>query len=112
MKNGWTKIGVVGVDAGLIWLGDPCYILHKDADRAYEAIGKSWREFCDKLSDTAHATQFDYDAGHPGLGVCVNSGLGDGQYNVEARIVDVPGWGKRVAEVRIVFIDEKEMAPS
>ncbi len=31
--NGWEKVGVVGVDAGLLWLGDPCYILDKDGSR-------------------------------------------------------------------------------
>ena len=24
----WEHIGEIGVDAGLCWLGDPCYILH------------------------------------------------------------------------------------
>lgn len=47
--DGWHQIGSIGVDAGLCWIGDPCYVLHKDADRRYRSIGKDWGDFCNQL---------------------------------------------------------------
>jgi hypothetical protein len=35
------------------------------------------------------------------------SGLGDGFYPVLARVVELPDWGERVAELRVIFIDEE-----
>lgn len=99
------KVGVIGVDAGLCWLGDPCYILHRKEGREYKAIGKSWHEFCDTLhQNSSGATQYNYDAGHPGLGVVVSTGLGDGQYDVLVRKTK----GGRIAEVKVVFIEKVE----
>lgn len=103
----WVRIGDVGVDAGMIWLGDPCYILHRDEGQEPVDVGKDWSEFCERFHERAKDTgtaQFAYNMGHDGLGVCVNSGLGDGVYPVEARYEDDPNWGKRVAEVRIKFL--------
>ncbi len=77
------KIGLIGVDAGLCWIGDPCYVLHQE--RLPKALGKNWEDFCKKLSD-GPSTQFGYDLGHPGLGVCVSTGFGDGRYPVFADI--------------------------
>ncbi len=53
--DGWKLIGHFSVDAGLCWIGDPCYILHKDKnaekkhDQPPKDIGKDWGDFCDKL---------------------------------------------------------------
>jgi len=85
-KNDIKKIGEIGVDAGLIWIGDPCYILHKENEEKPKAIGKDWIDFCTKLDNIA--TQFNYNLGHKGLGVCVSSGWGDGTYDVMAEIKD------------------------
>lgn len=84
MKNTVRKIGEVGVDAGLLWLGDPCYIIH--ADPPAKEVGKDWPEFCDNLwkkeKVSGSGVQFNYDLGHAGLGVCVGTGYGDGTYPV------------------------------
>ena len=95
----WHEAGSVGVDAGLCWVGDPCYILH--TDEKPKAIGEDWSDFCNLLS---HPTvqQFNYDMGHAGLGVCVSTGYGDGLYPVEVRYSDEG----RVAELRVTFIPE------
>lgn len=96
----WKKIGEIGVDAGLCWIGDPCYIIH--AASLPKALGKNWKEFCDDLyrdKKTPTAKQYKYDRGHDGLGVCVGTGAGDGVYPVEARIED-----GMIAEVRIRFM--------
>ena len=84
MKSGSKKIGEIGVDAGLCWIGDPCYILHQEKNP--EAIGNSWSEFCDKM-EGMHK-QFNYDLGHKGLGVCVSTGYGDGTYPIYAEFED------------------------
>jgi hypothetical protein len=52
--------------------------------------------------------QIRYLAGHDGLAVVFNSGLGDGRYGVWGRIRDVPGWGKRITEVLIKLVDDVE----
>jgi hypothetical protein len=43
------QVGEIGIDAGLCWVGDPCYVLH--TDQPPKAIGKSWEEFCDILDE-------------------------------------------------------------
>jgi hypothetical protein len=91
------QIGEIGVDAGLCWIGDPCYILH--AEPTPKSIGKNWGEFCN-IMQNAPAKQFDYDLGHAGLGVAVATGYGDGVYPVYAEF-DEQG---RVAKVCVEFI--------
>lgn len=104
----WEKIGVIGIDAGICWIGDPCYILPDDEDKETKTIGRDWSNFCNLLEETdqdgkrKHTWQFDYSKNHPGLGVCVSTGYGDGTYNVYAKRKD-----GRVAEVKVVFIDDE-----
>lgn len=72
-------IGHISVDAGIVWIGDPCYILHKDP--LPKAIGTDWVNFCNRLGDK-DIIQFSHDKGHDGLGVCVSTLDGDGYYPV------------------------------
>lgn len=90
------QIGVIGVDAGLCWIGDPCYILH--TNEPPEDIGKNWQDFCDRLfekNNFIRHKQMKYDGGHDGLGVIVETGYGDGVYpvfakfNTEGRVIKV-----------------------
>jgi hypothetical protein len=101
MTPEWEEIGEVGVDAGLCWIGDPCYILHTNTPP--KAIGTTWHEFCAKVINDH--TQFNYDIGHTGLGVCVSTGYGDGSYPVY--IKRDPDTG-RIAEVRVAFISNED----
>lgn len=107
MKNKWQKIGVIGVDAGLCWVGDPCYILDNrcNKDRPKD-VGKDWKGFCENFFEKEEAGnyQFNYDAGHAGLGVCVPSGYGDGKYNVYARKNDEG----RIVEIKVNFEEVPE----
>jgi Protein of unknown function (DUF4241) len=100
--NTCKLIGEIGVDAGLCWIGDPCYILH--TDKAPQAIGKDWSEFCDTLDSNTEFRQYDCDHGHPGLGVVVSTGYGDGTYPVFAEFND----DGRVAKVWVEFIGQNE----
>jgi len=101
----WEQVGVVSVDAGMIWLGDPCYILHAKKPKA---IGKSWGDFARIVRPQQDAEQLSHDKGHPGLGVVVRPCYGDGLYPVRIRRT---AQGE-VAEVSIVFAVDKSEAGS
>lgn len=83
-------LGHIGVDAGIVWIGDPCYILHKEnnpkmiSDKNPKSIGKNWNEFCEKFFESEHDSfkSFTYDSGSEGLGICTSTYYGDGQYPV------------------------------
>lgn len=92
------KVGTIGVDAGLVWIGDPCYILHKEDNDQPESIGKDWSEFCDKIGGN-ESVSFPFNLGHEGLGVCVHTLHGDGSYDVMA---EVDGNG-RISKISIDF---------
>lgn len=97
----WKKVGVIGVDAGLVWVGDPCYII----PNSEENPAKSWREFCGKLGKKyPTCKQFNYGMGHPGLGFCVSSGYGDGVYPVFVKKNE----DGRIVGLKVLFVDEEE----
>jgi len=91
------KIGEIYVDAGLCWLGDPCYIMGNDASSRV----KDWSEFCENLhrGEPQHSTPL----GH-GTGIAVSTGYGDGCYPVLVTYDEETG---RVASVRVVFIGQR-----
>jgi hypothetical protein len=96
MKPEWKKIGVVGVDSGTLMIADPCYVdgegwTEKDYDK--EVCGMK-----------GQYSQVKFELGHPGKAVIFSSGLGDGVYDVFAKIEEVEGCGKRITEVKIVLI--------
>lgn len=98
----WIELGVVGVDSGQLLIIDPCYFNEHKLVSSYEEILKA-RGFPDKRN---YADQLKYDLGHDGLGVVFDSGIGDGIYKVYGKLKDFGKLGKRLAEVRIVLIDE------
>lgn len=105
MKKNVKQIGEIGIDTALCWIGDPSYILH--ADTPPKAIGKDWSAFCAILQQDRQyptAKQFNYDLGHPGLGVVVSTGYGDGVYPVYAAF----GHEGRIAKVWVEFMDDDE----
>lgn len=75
-------IGQIGVDAGIVWVGDPCYIMHRDDGKLPSTVGESWSEFCDTLAGDQFIKSFPYEGGHEGLGVCTSTMYGDGFYRV------------------------------
>ena len=85
----------IGVDAGCIWVGDPCYIMGDDASFKV----KDWQEFCNTLD-------FDATVQTPlgeGIGMLINSGYGDGCYPVDIEYSE-----GRVAKVTITFIGDDD----
>lgn len=97
-RNKWEKVGVIGVDAGLCWIGDPCYVVSKDASNVFE----TWDEFCSQLfkNEISGVKQWNYAMGHAGLGVSVSTGYGDGEYPVYVKR-NTEG---RITEAKVVFI--------
>jgi len=92
------EIGTIFVDAGLCWLGDPCYIL---GDNASNRV-REWPDFCKSMDKENHNKNgFSLPLGR-GLGIAVSTGYGDGEYPVYIR-KNPEG---RVAEVTIKFLSE------
>jgi len=99
-------VGHIGVDAGLCWIGDPCYLESRDDQKS---PFDDWSKFCDSLKGSYPTMKsFNYPMGHEGLGVCVSTGFGDGTYPVHAVVEDIGDWGKRVKSVTITFIDDDD----
>lgn len=95
--TGWEKVGTMGVDAGLCWVGDPCYIMGDDASHRV----RKWTDFCHALHGE------DGNGGAPQqfpAGVVVPTGYGDGEYDVFVKY----GHEGRVAEVKVVFMKEDD----
>jgi len=103
-KSDWKLVGHIGVDSGLCWIGDPCYILHKE-NGLPNSLGKTWDEFCDKvLGDSPTLKSFGYEEnGKDGLGCAVATGYGDGYYSVYALVKNTGSWGERVLAVVVDF---------
>jgi len=105
--NEWLHIGDVGVDAGLIMVGDPCYCT---GDPPANAWIKDWDEFCKHMlapTNQIHGNtvcEIPFEGGDEGAGVAVSSGYGDGLYPVYAKFSDEDDWGIRIKELKVVFI--------
>lgn len=69
IKKGRYFVGSVGVDAGIVWVGDPGYIKHHP--ELYDE--SEWRNFCMNLNDLP-AEKYS--------GVCTHTNFGDGEYPV------------------------------
>lgn len=48
--------------------------------------------------------QMRFPNGRPGAGVCFESGLGDGVYEVWAYYSEVPGWRERITKVEVCLL--------
>lgn len=109
----WERIGEVGVDSGQLMITDPCYIGSQWKDTQFADSDKPTGEFsydgaCRATCGDTQAGQLNYELGHSGAGVVFSSGYGDGCYEVWARYIDDPDWGTRIAEVRVIMIDDDE----
>lgn len=121
--DGWQKVGEISVDAGICWVGDPCYILPDkrgkyidnpgllytdmlDAMFIQDSIEEGEREFPCRKTNQVHA--FDHYPGNTGKGIVMGSGYGDGCYDVFVKAKKIGGWGRRITEMKVVFINENE----
>lgn len=93
-KNGKWLVGRVGVDAGMVMVGDPCYLDNygKKSSNGFEWVAteveaqKKANKFDYSYSGACAATLSENSAGELGLAsaVAVSSGYGDGVYPVYA----------------------------
>lgn len=74
-----------------------------------EQTGEFSYDGCCHATIDGYGGQLNFTMGHAGAGVVFTSGLGDGRYEVLAKIVDLPDYGERVSEVRIKLITKKEI---
>jgi len=73
-------LGLIGVDAGMIMVGDPCYFIGKDA--TVHKTFPDWKTACDELfCNEKYANDESYDI-RGGLGIAVPTTHGDGTYPV------------------------------
>ena len=98
------KIGHMSVDAGLCWVGDPCYVLGDDASSRVH----DWDKFCGLLADGGEQYEHWSAPLGEGTGFAINTGFGDGSYPVYIETSDEGSWGERVKSITIEFINEEE----
>ena len=107
-----TFIGRIGVDSGQMMLVDPCYV--RDwVDTPNLSLNNNGSHYDGEFSygGACAATLSDKQAGILGefgsAAVCA-TGFGDGAYAVYVTYSDQGAWGKRISEMRIVFIGDDE----
>jgi hypothetical protein len=86
----------------MVLVGDPCNALPSDEIQfSYETevLAVDWNQL---MIDSEGETRWHPALG--GTGLLVSTGIGDGLYPVQVRLVDCGDWGTRVAELRIVFL--------
>ncbi len=98
---GWEKVGAIGVDAGLCWFGDPCYIL---GDEPKSLPFKDWDDFCEQNGQKEKKGVALYGT-DGGLGIATSTGYGDGRYDVFVRR-SKGTFGNRISAVKVVFIPD------
>jgi len=92
-KTYWMQLGFVGVDSGMLMIGDPCYLEgDKWASNDYDnLIGLELFRQIKNENNAFKAVVFE-------------SGLGDGVYQVTAKVKEYAKLGRRIKEVRIKLI--------
>jgi hypothetical protein len=100
----WEKIAEIGVDAGMVWVGDPAYTMTPDTPYP---IAPDWQGFVNQVFqrpfERDRFARFEKNDDWGDLGVAVMSGTGDGVYPVYVRRDQSTG---QVAELRVVFVEQ------
>lgn len=83
--DGWHELGAVTIDTATLLLVDPVHQGRVDAVAGDGQIAIPGGDFS---------------------AVQVPTGIGDGRYRVEGRVIESPIFGRRIAEIRVRFLDE------
>lgn len=75
-----VQIGVCGVDAGMIMVGDPCYFVGRDS--AINDHCENWDQACNEVFCKPETKDRDHPMDIYGLGVAVATTNGDGCFPV------------------------------
>ena len=106
----WVQIGVAGVDAGALMIGDPCYFIGTNSEVNRVCSG-DWGKFIEahlkKEGGFELNHQMNYHAGHAGLGVMASTAYGDGAFPVYA----LKGAGGDRAYAMLVVTGDEEDVP-
>ena len=101
-------VGEVCVDSGQLLICDPCYLseMYGMTEELYDQICEATKgeDLCGPEVDTQMRNT---DKQFP-LGFATGTGYGAGRYRVFVKHVEDKDWGRRVAEIKIVFIGEEE----
>ena len=95
----WTDIGVLEVESGTCLLVDPTF--HRDGFYDGERVGQAVLDAIGSPTKTAPLSLAD---GHQ-IGTVLLAGYGDDAYRVEARYIEDERGHRRIAEVRVRFIE-------
>ena len=97
-------IGEVFVDAGCVWVGDPCYVMGEDSSSGPQ----TWSEYCEKLRELGHwdSGQSQCEPLGKGIGLHIQTLYGDGTYPVYAEINS----DGKVTSFTVNFDDDEEVA--
>jgi hypothetical protein len=110
-ESKWEIAGEVAVDAGMLWIGDPCYVFFRPAPADF---GANWKGFVQRVFERErngsmgvaqfrrHPREEGYVADWDALGCTVATGFGDGVYTLEVRRHETG----RIAELRIKFLKD------
>ena len=113
-KSNWKRVGTIGVDSGQMMLVDPCYALVDDAE-VKSLRGGNGIESQIKISEQVktyekllevYGDDYNVDTIEYADGIICSTGYGDGSYDVFIKTIEDGTWGHRVAEMKIVFIED------
>ena len=104
-KTDWKRIGTLGVDSGQMMLVDPCYALADKQELENILLHEQINTY-DKLLEE-YGDDFNVDTIEFADGIVCSTGYGDGSYDVFIKTIDDSMWGHRVAEMKIVFIEDE-----
>jgi hypothetical protein len=99
--DGWTDVGVVEVESGTCLIVDPTF--HRDGLYDAEGVGQAVLDAVGSASLVAPLTLPD---GHQ-IGSVVRPGYGDDAYRVEVRYMTDERGTRRIAELRVQFIQSE-----
>lgn len=96
----WVDVGVAEIESGTCLIVDPTF--HRDGFYDAERVGQA---VLDAVGSATLAAPMALADGHE-IGVVIRPGFGDDAYRVEVRYVADERGTRRIAELRVRFIED------